>query len=154
MRYRFRMNQPVTDRRFIALGALFGLTGVAAGAFGAHGLRDHLSADMMAVYRTAVDYQLWHTAALLAVGLLATRGVPARALTAAGVSFTAGIVVFSGTLYALSLSGVRWLGAITPIGGVCLIVGWALLGWWALRPAKARRPEQNLPADNSHSNAA
>lgn len=111
---------------WMLIGAIYGLLGVAAGAFGAHALRGRLSEDMLAVYRTAVEYQFWHALALLAVGLLARQAAGAW-LTASGVAFTLGVLVFSGSLYVLTLSGIRVLGAVTPLGGLALIVGWACL---------------------------
>lgn len=113
-------------RTFWWLGCIFGLTGVAAGAFGAHALRSRLPADLLAVFETGARYQMYHALALLAVALMASRATSGAA-TAAGWLFTAGIVVFSGSLYALALSGVRVLGAITPIGGVCFMAGWIAL---------------------------
>ncbi|MGH7540889.1 MAG: DUF423 domain-containing protein, partial [Gemmatimonadota bacterium] len=114
-------------RTMLSLGFLFGLLGVAAGAFGAHALRETLGPDRLATFETAVRYQIYHALALLGVGLAAARW-PRGGWGAAGFLFTAGILVFSGSLYALSVTGVRWLGALTPIGGVCLLAGWV----WAL----------------------
>lgn len=119
------------DRLFCGLGALCGFLAVALGAFGAHGLRERLSPDMLAVFEVGVRYQMYHALALLAVSFALARW-PSAALTAAGWSFVAGILVFSGSLYVLSLSGVRWLGAITPFGGVAFLVGWGCLAWAAL----------------------
>ena len=119
------------ERLYFALGSASALLGVAAGAFGAHGLRDRLSAEMLAVYETAVRYQLFHALALLAVAW-AVRRWPGPATAAAGWLFVAGTLLFSGSLYALSLSGVRWLGAITPLGGLAFLVGWGCLIWAAL----------------------
>jgi uncharacterized membrane protein YgdD (TMEM256/DUF423 family) len=110
------------------LGCAFALTGVAAGAFGAHGLRGRLAADMLAVWETAARYQLYHALALLAAALAAARW-PGAGWAAAGWLFVAGIVVFSGSLYLLAWTGTRWLGAITPIGGACFLAGWAVLAW-------------------------
>jgi uncharacterized membrane protein YgdD (TMEM256/DUF423 family) len=115
-------------RIFWVLGCFFGMLGVAAGAFGAHALRERLPDNMLAIFETGVRYQMYHALALLAVALLLTR-VPSSAGVAAGWLFTAGIVIFSGSLYVLVLSGVRWLGAITPLGGVAFLVGWLLLAW-------------------------
>jgi len=120
------------DRLFFILGSASGLLGVAAGAFGAHGLRDRLTPEMLAVWETAARYQLYHALALLAVAWAVTRW-PNGATTAAGWLFVVGTLVFSGSLYALSLSGIRWLGAITPIGGVAFIAGWACLIWAVYR---------------------
>lgn len=113
-------------RLFWRLGCIFGVTGVAAGAFGAHALRARVAADLLAVFETAARYQMYHALALLAVALLAARA-PSRAAAAAGWLFAAGILVFSGSLYALALTGVRVLGAITPIGGACFLAGWVAL---------------------------
>jgi uncharacterized membrane protein YgdD (TMEM256/DUF423 family) len=127
------------SRRFLLLGALAGFLAVALGAFGAHGLKRILDADLLVIFETGVRYHFHHTLALLAVGLLAREGV-GRALHTAGWAFVAGIVVFSGSLYALALTGERWLGAITPIGGVAFLVGWGALGvaaWQRTRTGKA-----------------
>lgn len=118
---------------WMLIGAIYGLLGVAAGAFGAHALRGRLSEEMLAIYRTAVEYQFWHALALLAIGLLARQAAGAW-LTASGVAFTLGVLVFSGSLYVLALSGIRVLGAVTPLGGVALIVGWACLIVHLARP--------------------
>ncbi len=108
------------------IAALMGLVGVGLGAFGAHGLRGRLSPEMLAVFETGVRYQMYHALALLGVALLMTR-VEGRAIVVAGWSFFAGIVIFSGSLYALALTGVTTLGAITPIGGVAFLAGWLAL---------------------------
>ena len=121
-------------RLFFGIGAAFGLLGVAAGAFAAHGLRDRLEPRMLEVFETAARYQLIHALALIAVAWAATRW-PGAAVTAAGASFIAGILIFSGSLYVLSLTGLRWLGAITPVGGLALIAGWACLIWAAFSKA-------------------
>ena len=113
-------------------GAIYGFLGVALGAFGAHGLRERLTPDLLAVWKTAVEYQFYHALALLLVGLLASQR-PSIALTNAGICFALGVLIFSGSLYTLALSGQRWLGAITPIGGLLFLAGWALLFWAALK---------------------
>lgn len=113
-------------------GAIYGFLGVALGAFGAHGLRERLTPDLLAVWKTAVEYQFYHALALLLVGLLASQR-PSIALTNAGICFALGVLIFSGSLYTLALSGQRWLGAITPIGGLLFLSGWALLFWAALK---------------------
>jgi len=113
-------------RTFWRLGCIFGFLGVAAGAFGAHALRARVPADLLAVFETGARYQMYHALALLAVALIASRA-PSGAVRAAGWLFTAGIVVFSGSLYALALTGVRVLGAVTPIGGLCFLAGWVAL---------------------------
>ena len=114
------------DRTFLFLGALAGLTAVALGAFGAHALRTRLSPDMLAVFETGVRYHFYHALALVATALLMNR-YNDRMITAAGWLFATGIVLFSGSLYALALTGVTVLGAITPIGGVAFLLGWACL---------------------------
>lgn len=119
-------------RLFWMLGAAFALLGVAAGAFGAHGLRARLPVEMLAVFETGVRYQMYHALALLGVAWAASVW-PGGAVTAAGWLFTAGILIFSGSLYLLALTGTRWWGAVTPIGGVAFLVGWALLVWAAAR---------------------
>ena len=113
-------------RIFALLGAVFGFLGVAAGAFGAHALKSRLPAELLAVFETGARYQLIHAVALVALAGLSAQAAPGL-LKAAGWCFTAGIVVFSGSLYALALSGVRAWGAVTPIGGLMLLSGWAAL---------------------------
>ena len=120
------------ERMFFTMGALLAGLAVAAGAFGAHGLRDRLTPDMLAIFETAVRYQMYHALALLAVAWAATRW-PDSSAVLAGWCFVAGIVVFSGSLYVLALTGVRWLGAITPLGGLAFLAGWALLVWTVSR---------------------
>src|SRR6185503_18447350 len=105
-------------RLFLFLGALSGLLAVAAGAFGAHALKQRLSPELLSVWHTGATYQMFHALALVAVGILVARA-PQAALGWAGWLFVAGTVLFSGSLYALALSGVRVLGAITRIGGLC-----------------------------------
>jgi uncharacterized membrane protein YgdD (TMEM256/DUF423 family) len=124
------------DRTFLLLGALAGFIGVALGAFGAHGLRNRLSADMLAVFETGVRYQMYHALAILIVALAAAR-LDGWLIRAAGWLFTGGIVLFSGSLYALALSGVTVLGAVTPIGGLAFLAGWACLAIAALALAIA-----------------
>lgn len=121
------------DRLFFVLGSLLAGLAVAAGAFGAHGLRERLAPDMLAVFETAARYQMYHALGLLAVAWAVGRWPGGVAAVAAGWCFVAGIVVFSGSLYVLSLSGVRWLGAITPLGGLAFMAGWALLAVAAWR---------------------
>jgi uncharacterized membrane protein YgdD (TMEM256/DUF423 family) len=119
------------DRTFLLIGAAAGLLGVGLGAFGAHVLRGRLTPDMQAEFETGVRYHMYHALALLLVAALAAR-TEGRLVTAAGWSFTAGIAIFSGSLYALAISGVTVLGAITPIGGLAFLVGWACLALAAL----------------------
>jgi uncharacterized membrane protein YgdD (TMEM256/DUF423 family) len=120
------------DRLFLAAAGIAGFLGVAAGAFGAHALRDRLSERMMEVFQTGVLYHLIHAVALLGVSVVAARW-PVTAVNVAGWSFIAGIVLFSGSLYALALSGTKGLGAITPLGGLCFLAGWGALAVTALR---------------------
>ena len=117
---------------FVLLGALFGTLGVCLGAFGAHALRDSLSANDLITFETGVRYQMYHALALLTVGWAMSQW-ESNTLVLAGYAFVIGILIFSGSLYILVLSGHRWLGAITPIGGLALILGWALLAWSAWR---------------------
>ena len=119
------------DTTFLLIGSLLGFLGVAAGAFGAHGLRSRLSADMLAVFETAVRYQMYHVFALLVVAAAIGRLGDARLLSMAGWFFVAGIFLFSGSLYALALTGVSMLGAITPLGGLAFLIGWACLAIFA-----------------------
>jgi len=119
------------DRLFVVAGAVSGAVAVAAGAFGAHALKERLPADLLAVFQTGAQYQMYHALALLAAGWVAARS-PGGAASAAGILFLVGTVLFSGSLYALALSGVRALGAITPLGGVAFIAGWLALAWAAL----------------------
>jgi len=112
---------------FISLAALSGFLAVGFGAFGAHALRTRLDESALAVYQTAVQYHFYHSLALLGVGLFCLWQPQSRLLVSSGWAFALGILVFSGSLYLLSLTGIRWLGAITPIGGLAFMVGWFLL---------------------------
>jgi uncharacterized membrane protein YgdD (TMEM256/DUF423 family) len=118
---------------FLTLGGTCAFLGVALGAFGAHVLEGRLSAEQMAWYNTGLQYHLFHALGLLAVGLLGGRRAASSALRWSGWLMFAGIVIFSGSLYALSLGGVRWLGAITPIGGTSFLVAWVLFVIAAVR---------------------
>jgi uncharacterized membrane protein YgdD (TMEM256/DUF423 family) len=119
-------------RVFFVLGALSGVLAVAAGAFGAHALRERLAPDMLAVFETGARYQMYHALALLASAWALGRW-PGGAILAAGWLFVAGTVVFCGSLYLLTLTGHRWLGAVTPLGGLAFLAGWAAMAWAALR---------------------
>jgi uncharacterized membrane protein YgdD (TMEM256/DUF423 family) len=121
--------------RWGAVGALSACLAVLAGAFGAHAMRSRLSPDLLAVFETAARYQMFHALALIAVAWVLERG-PHPALTRAAWLFSAGTALFSGSLYALSLTGVRALGAVTPVGGLCFLSGWLSLAWglWRRRP--------------------
>jgi uncharacterized membrane protein YgdD (TMEM256/DUF423 family) len=120
---------------FLGIAALYGALGVALGAFGAHGLRDQLTGAASGTWQTAVQYHLFHAVALLATGLWLrlAEGAPALPLSVAGWSFVIGVLLFSGSLYALALGGPRVLGPVTPLGGLAFIVGWLSLMWAALR---------------------
>ena len=118
-------------KNFFLVAAILGFLGVAFGAFGAHGLRERLSPEMLAVFEIAVRYQMYHAFALLAVAAAITHFGRARLLLVAGWSFVGGVLIFSGSLYALALTGTGMFGAITPIGGVGLLLGWACLAFFA-----------------------
>jgi uncharacterized membrane protein YgdD (TMEM256/DUF423 family) len=113
---------------FIALGAILAFLAVALGAFGAHGLKNILSVEQLAIYRTAVDYHMWHSLGLILIGLVIQQN-NSKLLSKAGWIMFAGVIIFSGSLYALSLTGISMLGAITPIGGVCFLVAWASVAY-------------------------
>ncbi|MBF8778769.1 DUF423 domain-containing protein [Pseudomonas fulva] len=119
-------------RSFLMLAAFFGFTGVALGAFAAHGLKGRLTTDYLAIFQTGVTYQLVHALALLGVAVLSAH-LPGRLVGWAGALFVLGIVLFSGSLYLLTLSGLGRLGIITPVGGLCLLAGWLCLGLAAWR---------------------
>src|SRR5215472_4868010 len=121
------------DRTFLFFGSLLGFLGVVFSAFGAHALKSRLSADMLVVFETGVRYQRGHAFAVLIVAAAIRRISNANLLVLAGWFFVAGVALFSGSLYALSLSGVGVLGAITPVGGLLFLIGWACLGLFALR---------------------
>jgi len=118
---------------WFATGAVAAGIGVALGAFGAHGLRGRISPDVMAIFETGVRFHMYHALALLAVGWAASRS-SGHAVQVAGWSFVAGIVVFSGSLYLLAVTGARGFGAITPVGGIAFLAGWTALALAALRP--------------------
>jgi uncharacterized membrane protein YgdD (TMEM256/DUF423 family) len=118
------------DRVFFIVGALSALIGVAAGAFGAHGLKSRLSAEMLNTFEVGVRYQMYHAFALIVAAWVQTRWPGTPAITG-GWLFVAGTLLFSGSLYLLSLTGVRWLGAITPLGGLAFLAGWLCLAWAA-----------------------
>ncbi|MGC3932478.1 DUF423 domain-containing protein [Pseudomonas atacamensis] len=119
-------------RGFLMLAAFFGFTGVALGAFAAHGLKNRLTPEYLTIFHTGVTYQLVHTLALFGVALLATQ-IQGRLITWAGLSFTVGIVLFSGSLYLLTMTGISKIGIITPFGGLAFLIGWVCLGLAAWR---------------------
>ncbi len=120
------------DRLFLVLGSLLAALAVALGAFGAHALQDQLAAtNRLDTFETAVRYQMYHALALLAVALAGSQLVPSAFVSISGWLFLAGIILFSGSLYLLCFTGARWLGAITPLGGVAFILGWLCLAWGA-----------------------
>jgi len=120
----------MSARVFALAGALLAFAAVAAGAFGAHALKSRLAADALAVFETAVRYHLVHALALFVVAWASTQW-PGRATQTSGWLFIAGIVLFSGSLYLLALTGQRGFGVITPVGGICLLAGWLALAWSA-----------------------
>jgi uncharacterized membrane protein YgdD (TMEM256/DUF423 family) len=120
------------DRLFIIIGAVSGGIGVAAGAFGAHALRARLEPRMLEVFETGARYQMYHAIAMLAAAWIVTR-FPGSLANASGWLFLAGTLLFSGSLYAMAFTGIRALGAITPLGGVCFIAGWGCLALAAMR---------------------
>jgi len=126
------------SRWFAVLGALSAFIAVAGGAFGAHALKASLRPELLAILETAARYQMFHALALLAVAWACTRW-PGRATLASGWCFVAGTLIFCGSLYALALTGVRALGAITPLGGVLFLAGWLLLAWVAWRAPRYDR---------------
>ncbi len=122
----------MSERTLYVVGALTALFGVAAGAFGAHLLSEMLEPDRLATFETGVRYQMYHALALFAAGRGAARW-PRGTASLAGTFFLIGIIIFSGTCYALAVGAPRWLGAVTPLGGLSLMVGWGLLAWGAVR---------------------
>jgi len=109
---------------FLIIGGVYGCLGVVIGAFGAHALKPRLDTKLLEAYETGVRYQFYHALALLAVGLLLERWTASAPLAAAGWLFGAGVLLFSGSLYLLAVAGWKWLGPVTPLGGVLLIAGW------------------------------
>src|SRR5205807_8907426 len=120
------------DKTFMFVGAVMGTVGVALGAFGAHLLRGRLSAEMLTVFETGVRYHMYHALALIGASWVVSRWPTPQAVWA-GWFFVAGTVIFSGSLYILSLTGVRWWGAVTPIRGVSFLLGWGCLIWTLAR---------------------
>ena len=123
----------MNEMRLAALGAINALVAVAAGAFGAHALKDRLDARRFDIFETAARYQMYHALGMIAAAWLASRGLALA--TTGGWVMQAGVVIFSGSLYALALTGENWLGAITPIGGLAMMAAWAMLAVAAWRAA-------------------
>ena len=119
----------------VITGAVLAFLGVALGAFGAHALKARLAADMLLVYQTGVQYHLAHALGIVLIGILVQMVPASKWLPVAAWTMTAGVIVFSGSLYALSISGVRLLGVITPLGGVALLAAWGMVAWavWQAR---------------------
>jgi uncharacterized membrane protein YgdD (TMEM256/DUF423 family) len=124
---------PLSAKLFLGLGSFAMLVAVAMGAFGAHALKKTLTAESMAIYETAVHYHFYHALGLLVVGVLALRLPDTVLLRGSGLLMVAGLLLFSGSLYALSLSGIRWLGAVTPFGGIAFLLAWLLLSIAVIR---------------------
>ncbi len=134
--------------RILMIGAFMAMIGVAAGAFGAHGLRPILSEKMMAVFETAVRYQLVHALAMLIAGLSAM-ALNHRVFIRAGWSFFLGILIFSGSLFFMSVTGIRKLGMLTPFGGLAFLIGWGFLVWgyWKVRLSPVDLPRRSEAED-------
>jgi uncharacterized membrane protein YgdD (TMEM256/DUF423 family) len=116
------------DRFFFIVGAIMAFLAVALGAFGAHALKNRLTPDMLDIFEVGVRYHMYHALGLLAVAWATSRW-PESNVTAAGWAFIVGIIIFSGSLYILSMTGMRWFGAVTPLGGIAFLIGWAILVW-------------------------
>ena len=121
------------SKLFLLTAAISGFLAVGLGAFGAHGLKARLTADLMAAYQTGVQYHFYHCFALLAAGLLLMQFPQATSFKVSGWGFLLGSLIFSGSLYLLAFTGTRWLGAITPFGGSAFLLGWGALAWHAGR---------------------
>ncbi len=124
---------PRTARLFLAIGCIAALLAVALGAFGAHGLKTRIAPELLPVYKTGVEYHFYHALGLILAGLAAFRLPESVHLLRAGWAMLAGIVLFSGSLYLLALTGVTWLGMITPLGGVAFIAAWGLFAAAAIK---------------------
>ena len=120
------------EKFFVIAGAVSAFIGVAGGAFGAHALKSRIDPDLLAVFEVGVRYQMYHAFALIATGWVIGRW-PAGLANTAGMLFIVGTLLFSGSLYLLSLTGVRWLGAITPLGGLAWLAAWVCLAWAVLK---------------------
>lgn len=121
--------------QFLLIAAVLGGLSVAAGAFASHALKDQLGSRALEIFETAARYQMYHALALLAVAvlLISTKPTTHTSLNVAGIAFIVGITLFSGSLYALSFTNIKWLGIITPFGGVAFLIGWGALAWSAFK---------------------
>ena len=135
------MSMPGTAKLFLVLGCITALLAVVIGAFGAHALKARIAPELMAVYRTGVEYHFYHALGLILVGLAATQLPDSAYLRGAGWAMLAGIVLFSGSLYLLALTGISWLGAITPVGGVAFLAAWALFALAILNAQGIHHPD-------------
>jgi uncharacterized membrane protein YgdD (TMEM256/DUF423 family) len=124
---------------FLCLGALTALIAVTMGALGAHGLKSQLSLEMMTIYQTAVNYQMWHALGLISIAVLRLQHPDAKLLAVAGWLMFAGICLFSGSLYALAIFQVSGLGIVTPIGGVCFLLAWLIASIFAMQKQQSKR---------------
>jgi uncharacterized membrane protein YgdD (TMEM256/DUF423 family) len=131
------MSARSASQRFLMIGAILGGSGVAAGAFGAHALKEILDAPMLQVFETATRYVMYHAFGLCIVSWAIDR-YPEQGLEKTGWLFLLGILLFSGSLYVVSLAGIRWMGAVTPLGGLAFMMGWLLLAWGVWRNASPR----------------
>ncbi len=120
------------DRLFVIVGSFFAMTGIVMGAFGAHLLKERLSSEKLSILEIGIRYQIYHALALFVVAWAISRW-PYQSTISVGWLFIMGVLLFSGSLYLIVLTGQRWLGAITPIGGLAMILGWAILAWVAFR---------------------
>ena len=125
------------SQRFLVIGSILAGSAVAAGAFGAHALKEILDAPMLQVFETATRYVMYHAFGLCIVSWAIDR-YPGQGLEKSGWLFLVGILLFSGSLYMVSLAGIRWIGAVTPIGGLAFMTGWLLIAWGVWRDARAR----------------
>jgi uncharacterized membrane protein YgdD (TMEM256/DUF423 family) len=138
----------MTGWGWVRVAAVLGFLGVGVGAFGAHGLKGRLDAlGTAATYQTGVQYHMYHALALLAIGVMWGPFQPSRSGTVAAWAFVVGVALFSGSLYVLAVSGIKWLGAVTPFGGVAFLVGWAALAVAAGSSAGAAGPQRARDAD-------
>ena len=120
------------SRIILMTASIFLVLAVAIGAFGAHGLKSHLSAEMIQIYKTGVEYHFYHALGLLLIGVIAI-SFPSELLKWSAILLAVGIILFSGSLYILAITGIKWIGAITPLGGLGFIAGWVLLFMAALK---------------------